>query len=94
MATIKFSGSFVNTLPIGHSMGRDGRGNVIKSEITCVFCNYVVEGDKVCVILPSKKWIEVIVTVNSMTVDLSGEYPNIINSIIRRARKAFPHWQY
>lgn len=93
MATIKFRGSFVNSLPIGSGMGRDGRGNVIKSEITCVFVNYTIGIDKVCVILPSEIWAEIIITVNGLTVDLNGEYPNILNKVCRMAHKQFPHWQ-
>jgi len=95
MANILFSGSFVNSLPIGGSagLGRDIKGNIIQKDITCIFCNYIAGDNKYCVILPSESWIDVIITVNGITIDLNGEYDSIINSIIRKARKAFPTWQ-
>jgi len=93
MAKIAFSGSFVNSLPIGRGCGRDSMGNVCKSEISCIFVNYKMGVDTICVIIPSESWIDIIVTVNSITVDLTGEYPNDINIIIRKAVKLFPNFR-
>lgn len=95
MTSIKFSGSFVNSLPIGGSagLGRDIRGHIIQKDITCLFVNYVVNDNKYCVIIPFKKWCDTLITINGNTIDLNGEYDPIINNIIRKAARAFPHWQ-
>ncbi len=93
MAKITFSGSFVNTLPIGSDCDRDSMGNVRKSEVSCIFCNYAWNNNKVCIIIPCEKWIDIIVTINGLTVDLLDIYPNEVNIIMRRALKLFPHFR-
>ncbi len=93
MAKITFSGSFINSLPIGRGCGRDNLGRTIKSDITCVFCNYAWGADKVCIIIPSELWCDVIVTINGLTVDLADIYPPEINTIMRKAIKLFPNFR-
>lgn len=53
---------------------------------------YDIENANIMVSLPNKEWADTRVLFNETEVDLKGEYPAIINSVIKYAKKQFPNW--
>ena len=42
--------------------------------------------------IPNNTWADTNVLFDNMYVDLTGEYPAIINTAIKKANKLFPEW--
>ncbi len=46
----------------------------------------------IMVSIPNNTWADTNVLFDNMYVDLTGEYPAIINTAIKKANKLFPEW--
>ena len=46
----------------------------------------------IMVSIPNNTWADTNVLFDNMYIDLTGEYPAIINTAIRKANKLFPEW--
>ena len=53
---------------------------------------YDIENANIMVSLPNNTWSDVRVLFNNAEIDLNGEYPAVINGVIKYAKKQFPNW--
>lgn len=55
-------------------------------------CLYDIENANIMVSLPNRTWADTRVLFNNQEIDLNGEYPAVINGVIKYAKKQFPNW--
>ena len=53
---------------------------------------YDIENANIMVSLPNNTWSDIRVLLNETEIDFNGEYPAVVNSVIKYAKKQFPNW--
>lgn len=53
---------------------------------------FTADSVNIMVSIPNNTWADTNVLFDNMYVDLTGEYPAIINTAIKKANKLFPEW--
>lgn len=59
-----------------------------------IMLNVLFKADNINIMisLPNMSWADIAVLYDNKEVNMSGEYPAIINNVIRQAKKLFPTW--
>lgn len=53
---------------------------------------FTIDKLNIMVSLPNRTWADIAVLYDNKEVNMSGEYPTVINTVIRQAKKLFPNW--
>ena len=53
---------------------------------------FTIDKLNIMVSLPNRTWADIAVLYDNKEVNMSGEYPASINTVIRQAKKLFPNW--